>query len=207
MGLFDWFRSAPLINDRASLADFIDTRAAFLTQKSIFDYVRGRAGPYFSIIINEEEFKANLEEGRWKSYPFALSVVTELVYSVLVPLTGRPVELAAKLRDVALEVFDRYPVPPALNAGHWKEARRELAIRCEQISLHPPKLPADMPVPVAKVFFDNMPIHEKLRQHDFVQITNQLRANTLSMHGEFLKQADLPALAAALNLPSGSSAD
>jgi len=204
MGLLDWFRGPPPIVDRNSLADFIDTRAAFLTQKSIFDYVRGRAGPYFSIIINEAEFKENLEAGRWKSYPFALSVLTELVHSILVQRSGNPVALAAALRDVTLEVFDRYPVPAALDAAYWAGARKQLAVRCEQIALHPPKLPADIPIPAAKEFFDNMPIHERLREHDFVQIRNQLRVNVLSMHGEFLKLADVPAVIGALNLPASA---
>ena len=206
MGLLDWFRRPPPIADRASLADFLDTRAAFLVQKGIFDYVRGRAGPYFSIIINEAEFKTSLEESRWKSYPHALSVVTELVHSILVPRTGHSVELAAALRDVALEVFDRYPVPEPLGAGSWAQARKDLAVRCEQISLHPPKSPPNIPIPFAQIFFDNMPIHERLREHDFVQIRNQLRVNVLSMHHDFTRDADLAKVAAALDLPAYETA-
>jgi hypothetical protein len=198
MGLFDWFRRPPAIKDRASLADFLDTRAAFLTQKSIFDYVRGRSGPYFTMIIKEESFKAGLEEARWRDYPYGLSVVAELVHGILLPLTGRPMELAATMRDLALEVFDRYPVPAALGADEWAEARKELAIRCDQIGLHPTKAAKDIPVSSAKVFFDNMPIHERLREQDFELITNQLRVNVISMHRDFLKYADLPALAAAV---------
>jgi hypothetical protein len=206
MGLFDWFRRPPPITDRSSLADFIDTRSAFLVQKGIFDYVRGRAGPFFSAIITEEAFKANLEESRWKSYPHALSILAELVHSILVQRTGQPVRLAAVLRDIALEVFDRYPVPAPLGADYWAQLRKDLAVRCEQIALHPPKLPTDIPIPFAQIFFDNMPIHEQLRENDFDQIKNQLRVNVLSMHRDFMKYADLDKVVASLNLAADKSA-
>jgi hypothetical protein len=198
MGLLDWFRRPPPIVDRASLSDFLDTRAAFLSQKSIFDYVRGRSGPYFSMIIKEESFKASVEEGRWKNYPYGVSIVAEMVHGILLPLTGEPVRLASVMRDLSLEVFDRYPVPAPLGDEYWENERRALALRCEQIALHPPKHVKDIPVPFAQVFFDNMPIHEKLREQDFELIRNQLRVNLISMHRDFTKYANLPAVAAAI---------
>ena len=205
MGLLDWFRRPPPIADRGTLADFLDTRAAFLTQKSIFDYSRGRSGPFFSLMINEDSFKAGVEESRWRSYPFALSIVAEMVYGVLVPLGGPPEVLAAALRDTALEAFDRYPAPAPLGEQAWHEARQALAVRCEQMALHPPKRVKDIPVPFAQTFFDNMPIAEELRQNDFELIRSQIRVNVINMHRDFLQVADLPALAAALGFAANSA--
>lgn len=198
MGLLDWFRSPPSIVDRASLAEFLNTRAAFLVQKGIYDYARGRSGPYFKTMLNEEEFKTGVEESRWKSFPFSLAVVTEMVHGVLLPLTGDPVRLAAVLRDIALEVIDSYPVPAALGEEQWATARTEMVQRIEGIALHPPKQVKDIAIPFAKPFFDNMPIHEEWRKNDFEQIRYQLRVNLISMHRDFNKYADLPRLAAAL---------
>jgi len=198
MGLLDWFRRPPPIVDRASLADFLDTRAAFLVQKGIFDYARGRSGPFFTMMLKDEGFKIAVEESRWKSYPFSLAVVTEMVHGVLLPLTGEPVRLAAVLRDVVLEVIDRYPVPAAIGPERWAAMRAEVVQRVDGIALHPPKPVKDIPVPFAKVFFDNMPIHERLRENDFEQIREQLRINLISMHRDFNKYADLPRLATSL---------
>lgn len=206
MGLLDWFRRPPPIADRTALADFLDSRAAFLVQKSIFDYARGRSGPYFSMMVKEASFRDGVEEARWKSYPYGLSVVTEMVHGVLLPLTGEPERLAGVLRDIALEVFDRYPVPTPLDRGFWSGERVALALRCEQIALHPPKNVKDIPLPFAKLFFDNMPIHEKLRELDFELITSQLRVTLINMHRDFTKQADLPALAAAIEPAAGETA-
>ena len=199
MGFLDWFRSPPPIADRAALVDFLDQRAAFLSQKSIWDYVRGRAGPYFSMIVKEKAFLEGLEIARWKNYPYGLSIVAEMLHGILLPAAGDAAALARVMRVAALEAFDRYPVPAALGAELWADARRELGVRIDQVSLHPPKLVKDIPVPFAQTFFDNMPIHERLRAQDFELIRNQLRVNLISMHRDFLKRADLDALAADLN--------
>jgi hypothetical protein len=205
MSLLDWFRRPPPIADRASLADFIDTRAAFLAQKSIWDYVRGRSGPYFTMIVKEQVFLDGVEIARWRNYPFGLSIVAEMVHGALLPFSGQPAPLAATLCDLALDVFGRYPVPQALGEEEWARARAELATRCGQIALHPPKPVKDIPLPFAQVFFDNMPIHERLRENDFELIRNQLRVNLISMHRDFVRFANLPAVAAAV-APAGDAA-
>lgn len=198
MRIFDWFKRLPPIADDLALADFLDTRAAFLAQKSIFDYTRGRSGPYFAQIIKENAFKEGVEVARWRNYPYGLSIVAEMVHGVLLPLARETVPLAAAMRRTALAAFDRYPVPAVLGAGYWAEQRTALATRVDAVSLHPPKFVKDIPIPFAQVFFDNMPIHERLRSQDFELIRNHLRSNLLSIHRDFLKRADLPALVAAL---------
>lgn len=206
MGIFDWFRRPPPIDDRASLVNFLDTRAAFLAQKSIWDYARGRSGPYFSMIVKEKEFLDGVDVARWKNYPYGLSIVAEMIDGLLLPLAGEPVPLAHALRDAALEAFDRYPVPAALGAGEWARSRADMSARIDAVALHPPKAVKDIPLPFAKVFFDTMPIHERLRENDFELITNQLRANLLNMHRDFLNYAKLDMLAANLMQPAGHPA-
>ncbi len=202
MGIFDWFRRPPPIDDHASLVNFLDTRAAFLAQKSIWDYVRGRSGPYFSMIVKEKAFLDGVDVARWKNYPYGLSIVAEMVHGALLPVAGEPVPLAHALRETALDAFDRYPVPAALGAAEWTQARGELSARIDAVALHPPKDVKDIPLPFAKVFFDTMPIHERLRENDFELITNQLRATLLGMHRDFLKYAKLEMLAANLVQPA-----
>lgn len=198
MGLLDWFKRPPPITTRAALVDFIDTRAAFLSQKSIWDYARGRSGPYFSMMVKEKAFLEGVERARWKNYPYGLSILAEMVHGVLLPFSGAAVPLARALREMALDAFDRYPAPAALGAELWSEARKELAARIDQIALHTPKLVKDIPVAFAQVFFDNMPIHERLRENDFELIRNQLRVNLINMQRDFLKAAELDALVADL---------
>ena len=52
-----------------------------------------------------------------------------------------------------------------------------------------------IPKETIKEFFDELPIHESLRGHDFILVQNNLRSNLCQMHDEFIARADLPALA------------
>jgi hypothetical protein len=206
MGIFDWFRAPPPIADRSALVDFLDSRAAFLAQKSIFDYTRGRSGPFFSQIIREQAFVDRVDEARWRTYPFGLSLVAEMVHGALLPLAGETVPLASALRDCALQAFDRYPVPAPLGREAWDEQRSALAHRVESVALHPPKPVKDIPIPFARVFFDNMPIHEDLRTRDFELIRDHVRTNLISINRDFLKRADLSALVRELLDAAGRTA-
>jgi hypothetical protein len=184
MGLIDLFRRKPRIRDQAALATFIDENAAFLVQKGIYEYSRARAGHYSKVLFREPGFQSAVEVSRWRAYPLGLVMVTEMVEGVL----GR----------IALEIFDRYPVSPALGDETWSELRAELTRQLALIGTHPPKRAMDIPEQWAQIYFDLMPIHEKLRGRDFPTTRNYLRVTLCNIHDEFVKRLDLPAMAASL---------
>ena len=199
MGLFDFFRRRPPIRDAQALADFIDRQAAFLMQKGLYEYARARAGHYAKVLFREPGFQAAVEQSRWRAYPLGLAMVAELVEGVLRPYgTDRLRQLDA-LSGLVLSVFDRYPVPPSLGEQAWSEARVELARRVQLAGMHAPKRAFDICEPWTETYFNLMPIHEKLRGHDFPTIRNYLRVTLCNIHDEFSKRMDAPALAAMLH--------
>ena len=76
--------------------------------------------------------------------------------------------------------------------------RDELARRLAAVSLHPPKPVKDMPVPFVQRYFDMMPIHQKLRAHEFPAIRNYLRVTLSNIHDELEPRLDVPGVVAAL---------
>jgi hypothetical protein len=199
LGLFDFFRRRPPIRDAQALADFIDRQAAFLMQKGLYEYARARAGHYAKVLFREPGFQAAVEQSRWRAYPLGLAMVAELVEGVLRPYgTDRQRQLDA-LSRLVLSVFDRYPVPPSLGEQAWSEARVELARRVQLAGMHAPKRAFDICEPWTETYFNLMPIHEKLRGHDFPTIRNYLRVTLCNIHDEFSKRMDAPALAAMLH--------
>lgn len=200
MGLFDrFFRRPPPIRGTAALADFIDEHAAFLVQKGMYEYARARAGHYAKVLLSEPEFLAAMERARWQAFPLGLAMVGEMVEGMLRPSMG--VERQAGLDALAalvLDVFDRYPVPAPIERATWTGERIELARRLDRIGLHPPKWVKDIPVPLAKDYFDLMPIHEKLRAPDFPAITNYLRVSLINIHDTLEARIDAPAVARSL---------
>jgi hypothetical protein len=199
LGLFDFFRRPPPIRDTQALADFIDQQAAFLMQKGLYEYARARAGHYAKVLFREPGFQAAVEQSRWRAYPLGLAMVAELVEGVLRPHgIDRNRQLDA-LSELVLSVFDRYPVPAALGAQAWSEARAELARRLQLAGMHAPKRAFDICEPWAETYFNLMPIHEKLRGRDFPTIRNYLKVTLCNIHDQFSKRMDAQALAAALH--------
>src|SRR5262245_40366535 len=98
------------ITDMQALAEFIDTRAAFLTQKGIYEYARARAGHYAKVLFSESGFVEAVERARWSAYPLGLAMVGEMVEGVLRPYAGDSRRAALdRLTSLTLSVFDRYP--------------------------------------------------------------------------------------------------
>ncbi|MCC6780897.1 MAG: hypothetical protein IT537_30355 [Hyphomicrobiales bacterium] len=198
MDLLRLFRRRPPITDPAALGDFIDRQAAFLMQKGIYEYSRARAGHYAKVLFREEGFLAAVERSRWQAYPLGLAMLAELVEGVLCPYAHDRRQQLAALHDLALSIFDRYPVPAALGSEAWGEQRKELIRRLELIAMHPPKHAFDICEPWTTAYCDLMPIHEKLRGQDFPTIRNYLRATLCNIHDELTKRMDARALAASL---------
>lgn len=195
MGLLDIFRGPPPIRERDALADFIDGNAAFITQKGIFEYSRARAGHYAKVLFSEPEFQQAVERSRWRAFPLALAMVGELVEGVLRPEAAAEQQRRQDaLRRLVLSVFDRYPVPAALDALTWRDARGELDRRLRLVGLHPTKRSFEIADPFAHAYFDLMPIHEKLRARDFPTMHNYLKLTLCNVHIELTKRMDEPAL-------------
>jgi hypothetical protein len=198
--LFGFFRRPPPIRDVAALGDFIDRHAAFVAQKGVYEYSRARAGHYAKVLFKEKEFQHAVEVARWRAYPLGLAMVAELVHGILRPHAGdRHGVVHAAVVALALDAFDRYPVPAALGDAAWSELRDELRQRLNRIDLHPPKFAKDIPEPFAQAYFSLMPIHQKLRTSEFPTIRNYLRVSLINVHDELSKRMDASAMAALLS--------
>ena len=188
MGLFDYFRRSPPIRDNAELADFIDRNAAFLVQKAIYEYSRARAGHYSKVLFAESGFQKAVEVSRWQAFPLGLAMVAEIVDGVLRSQGGaRDVDA---LVAIVLSVFDRYAVPDVLGPEKWQESRADLEQRLRRIALHPVKRAMDVPEQYATLYFDLMPIHEKLRGRDLETTHNYLMVTLCNIHAELTKRIE-----------------
>ncbi|MGA7310750.1 MAG: hypothetical protein WBX05_17530 [Pseudolabrys sp.] len=194
MAVFDIFRRRRPISDMRKLADFIDENSAFLVQKAIYEYSRARAGHYSKVLFAEADFHKAVEQSRWRAYPLGLAMVAEVVDSVVNSGVDRRQKSDALVK-IVLSVFDRYPVPDSLGAPTWRKLRTDLERRLQLITLHPPKRVIDIPEPFAKLYFDLMPIHEKLRSRDYPTTHNYLKVTLCNIHEELTKRMDTNAVA------------
>lgn len=202
MNLLDkLLRRRPPVSDLQGLADFVDENAAFLVQKGMFEYSRARAGHYSKVMFGELEFQNAIESSRWRAYPLGLAMVGEVAVDVVEQLSGEERRsVVSAVTDIVLSVFDRYPVPSAVDADTWRQSRRTLAVHLSQIALHPAKRAMDIPETLAESYFEMMPIHARHRGQDYPTLKNYLRVTLCNIHDELTKRIDAQAVAEQLQV-------
>lgn len=179
-----FLRGPAPITDRAGLLDFIESRAAFVVQKSIMDYARARSGPFFTSLIKEAPFRQAVAVSRWTLYPVGLAMVGEMVEGFARGGGLDPVHSAQGVARLAAEAMDRHAAAQELEPQAWAEARAELVETLERLSGRPPKPVKDMPLAYWERVFANMPIHENRREGDSEVVRNHLRSNLCAMYEE-----------------------
>lgn len=204
MGLVDklvggLFAKPQPVATRAELADFMDSRAAFLAQKCVVEFCRVRAGVYWQKLFSEKEFQAELDLSRWRAYPPAFAMIAEMAEGALREAAGiRQRHLPEQLTGLAKEVFARYPVPTGEDPAFWTLGLGLVEEQLAKTQSAPPRPVREMPKPMARAVFNVLPMHKDIVTNDYDYIFNNLRMNLLRAHEDFLKAADLPAVADSL---------
>jgi len=186
------------IATRDELKEFLESRAAFLVQKSIMEYVQARSNMMFSTLLSEPAFLAAYEEARWASYPAAFSMVAEMADGMIRPEAASTLDLHAALVGLGREVFAGFPLPQGQGRRFWSEAAEMLDRDLGAAGLGPPKPVHEIALARAREIFDHLPVHETLRRHDFTIFRNTLRFHMTEIGTEFSERGDMKALANAL---------
>lgn len=187
------------VASRDELKEFLASRAAYLVQKSIMEYTQARSNMMFSTLLSEPAFLTAYEAARWNSYPAAFSMIAEMADAMIRPHAQQnPLAIGARLTELGREVFAGFPVPQGQTAQFWEAAGDALDHDLGQAGLGAPKPVHEIALARAQEIFDNLPVHESLRRHDFEIFRNTLRFHMVEIGTEFGERADLPALARAL---------
>jgi hypothetical protein len=192
-GLFS--RQQPIAS-AAALADFMDSRSAFLCQKCVVEFCRVRAGANWEKLFREKEFQDALYEARWKSYPPSFAMIAEMIEGVLRPPAGlEQRHLPEALEKLARAVFARYPVPERAPDSFWEDALDLVRERLAATQSGAPRPVREVPEPTARMVFNALPLHKNVITYDYDYIFNNLRMNLLRIHDDFLDAARLDELA------------
>lgn len=200
MGLLDrvvsgLFGRGESVADSRQLADFMDSRAAFICQKCVVEFCRVRAGVYWQKLFAEEEFRERLTQSCWESYPPALAMVAEMVEAVLRPHAGLAQRrLPEALMAVCRDVVARHPLPAGAPDTFWTDGLTYVAERLEATQSGPPRPVRNMTKPSARRIFEALPLHQEIVTHDFDYIRNNLRMNLLRFHDDFVGMARVETL-------------
>jgi hypothetical protein len=188
------------ISDRAALQHFMESRAAYLVQKSIMEYSQARANILFSTLLSEIQFQDAYERSRWLSYPAAFSMTAEMAEGYLREETeSSPGALDQSLVEIGERVFAAYPLPADQPPDFWLIAADQLRRDLAQAALGPPKAVRNIPLQRAQEVFEALPVSREIRRHDFDMFQNTLRFHLTEIRVEFEEKADAYTLARALS--------
>ena len=72
------------INSEKDLRNFIQERAAHVTQTTLYGYLKTRMGHKFTLMVQDEKFSKSINLAKWNIYMVALADCTFFVFSFLV---------------------------------------------------------------------------------------------------------------------------
>jgi len=113
------------IRDRPELAEFLDTRASFLAQTSLYGYLRTRAGMRYPELFDDDPFIEAINIAKWQVWLACLSDLAVYVGSRLAQHAPRETpRVSALMQSLVEQVLESAGSPPEAGADFASEAER-----------------------------------------------------------------------------------
>jgi hypothetical protein len=132
-GLRDYFgvlgrgREKPVI-DRAGLKYFLETRASFVAQTSLYGYMRTRAGQLYPQLFDEPEFGRLLNIAKWYVWLACLSDLAVYAGGLLAQQSSAsPTSVGSLMEELVTSILDDTGIPDEAGDEFATQAQRVLA--------------------------------------------------------------------------------
>ncbi|MGG5810265.1 hypothetical protein [Falsiroseomonas sp. CW058] len=170
-----------------------------MTQKTVLDYCRVKAGRREREMLADPDFRAALSHCRWQTFAGAAQDVIAMAESWLRPhARGREAALAAALARMGAAILDGAEEVPAEERPSLDAARDALPRHLALLQDAPP-VPADrLPLLAEAPLLATLPIHPDQRRGETPAIRGALRFHLVSSQQEMERGFDPGALAARL---------
>lgn len=189
------------IESRAELVAFVDSHAAFVSQKSVTEYCRSKAGVNWDKLMLEKDYLDAINASRWQAYIHVLDDIIVMFEAQLRPLfDGRLEDLANALVALESDVIKSHDIP-IVPEGGWSEHLHALKSRIGFLQEGPAHPVQETAKVSGEKVFEVLPIHGRLRHHDHELVVNSVRFLMLGAHTKMLALAE-PERIAGLLLPS-----
>lgn len=117
-------RSEP-VNDRASLRRFLETRASYVAQTSLYGYLRTRAGKLYPEYFQNDDFVRAVNNAKWLIWLACLSDLSVYAGGLLAQRSrGGSREVGALIEGLMGAILDDTGVPPDADAEFLPQAQR-----------------------------------------------------------------------------------
>lgn len=119
------------ISDPGGLAHFLDTRASYMAQSSLYGYLRTRAGQRYPELFDDDPFIVSINIAKWHIWLACLSDIAVYAGSRIARHAPRdPERVGALMKSVVGEILDKTGTPAEAAgeyAAHAEQVRQRLA--------------------------------------------------------------------------------
>jgi len=123
--------SDPPVETRQQLYDFIDTRAAYVSQVTLYTYVKARAGTQYPKLFQNTDFLTSLRIARWHIYGAAICDLSLFAVAQLKRGGGlddkKASELVAEMLDGILLDYQQDDIDPELFTAMGDKGKQRAA--------------------------------------------------------------------------------
>jgi len=116
-------REAP-VDAPEALARFIDTRASYVAQASLYGYLRTRAGMRFPELFTDDVFVASINIAKWHLWLACVSDLSVYAGGLVAARAEPAADVAALMRAVLEQVLAGHGVPEDADAHFQAHAER-----------------------------------------------------------------------------------
>jgi hypothetical protein len=185
------------VNDPDSLRRFLETRASYIAQTSLYGYLRTRAGMRYPELFDDDVFVASINGAKWHMWLACLSDLTVYAGGMLRShAPGSPVDVGPFMQDMLQAILEDTGVPEDADREFPAHAERVRA-RVKQCDWHE-VTDGEGPFsesPAALVRY--APIVEELKQLDDEIVRNSVRFHWQEVRRDLRKYLDADAVLSA----------
>ena len=178
------------------LAQFIQTRSAYVAQTSLYGYLKTRMGTRFRQVFEDDKFLPSINKAKWRTYGACLSDLTVFAAAIagsenrlkkneISNLARRCFETAveqtfdgAEADEVRAEIVESFEA--RVKRTHWADA----AVGENAFTSSP------------EVLLDSAPIADELKEQDVEIVTNSIRYRWRDVREQLRKRIDRDAICA-----------
>lgn len=189
------FKKAPPVTSSQAFGEFLATRAAFISQKTLYGYVKTRMGMKYPLMFEDQTFIDSLNMAKWNLYAACISDLSIFMAAQVFKQTGDKNLVTQIARHWFVETLnDRFSVEEFKgNKNQLIEAyENRLALTDWNFSIE--REGAFKESPSALVRW--APIEDKLKKFDEPLVLNSIRFQWQTIRRDFNKSFDVGAFLA-----------
>jgi len=170
LSLFKAFIPKAKINNLDELEDFIQSKSAWVTQVTLYGYLKTRMGTRYVLHFENDKFMASVNLAKWNMYAVALQDLTFFTFSYL--KNNLNYQDINKAKEIFLKILDdetTNKMPPDI----IEEAKKNFSERLQNINWN--TYYNDLPFnPSALSLYKWAPIADELKQLDRKIVLNSV---------------------------------